>query len=293
MIDSVNQENLPMIKIKLLADSTCDLSPKLVEDNKIGIIPLYVNFGIQSYQDNVDITPKELYARVKRDGALPTTAAPTPDNFKAEFEKYVAQGQDIIYISISSKLSSSYQNACTAAAQFPSGKVTVIDSHNLSSGIGLLVMIAADCLQKGWDVTRTVAAVQAKIDKVETEFIIDSVEYLHKGGRCSGLQMFLSSLLKIHPIIEVANGSMHLAAKVRGGRQQVMDHLLTSAINNLESIDVQRVFVTHSESPEDAFWLKNKLENQASLKDVIITEAGCVISTHCGPKTVGILYLKK
>jgi DegV family protein with EDD domain len=282
-----------MNDIKLLADSTSDLSEELIQKHDIGIIPLYVNFGLQSYQDNVEITAKELYAKVEKGGILPTTSAPTPDNYVAEFEKHIESGKDVIYIGISSKLSSSYQNACTAALRFPPGRIRVIDSLNLSSGIGLLVMTAADCIQKGLDSAKTEATVKSKIGKVETAFVLNTVEYLYKGGRCSGLQMFFSSLLKIHPVIKVTDGSMHAAAKVRGGRRQMLEHLLACVKDDMENVDPLRLIVANSECPEDARWLKDKLSQLKIVDEIVLTEASCVISTHCGPKTLGIFYLKK
>lgn len=279
--------------VKLLADSTCDLSPELVARYDIGIIPLYVNFGTNSYRDNVDITPRELYRRVKENGLLPMTSAPTPQDYLTEFAKYIDQGMDVIYISISSKISSSYQNACRAVEGLVRGRVRIIDSLNLSTGIGLLVMAAADALEQGFDFDQTCRLVQEKIGRVETKFIIDTLDYLHKGGRCTGLQMFLSSLLKIHPVIQVADGSMYPAAKVRGGRQQVLNHLVNDTLDKLESIDPKRIFITHSDSDEDALWIQNKLAGIPQFEQINITRAGCVISSHCGPKTVGILYLKK
>jgi DegV family protein with EDD domain len=282
-----------MNKVKLITDSTADLSPELIKQYDVAVIPLYVNFGTRSYKDNVDIDTRTLYRMVDEGHVLPTTSAPTPDDFIAEFGKYINQGMDILCTTISSKFSSSYQNACLAAAAFPAGRIKVIDACNLSSGIALQVLTAADCLNTGLSLEKTFALVKGKVDKVETEFIIDSVEYLHKGGRCSGLQMFLSSLLKIHPIIKVENGAMKAAAKVRGGRQQVLNQLLSDAVKNLARMDPRRVFITHSLADEDAAWLKEQLSKLEGLQDIIITNASCVISTHCGPKTVGILYLLK
>jgi DegV family protein with EDD domain len=282
-----------MNAVKLLTDSTSDLSDELIKKYDIGVIPLYVNFNTQSYRDNVDIKPKELYAIVSKTGALPTTSAPTPSDYTGEFQKYIDKGMDLIYISISSKISSSYQNAVTAAAGFPSGRIKVIDSLNLSSGIGLLVMTAADCIEQGKGLEEIGRTVMETIGRVDTEFIIDTVEYLHKGGRCSGLQMFLSSILKIHPIIKVDNGSMRLAEKIRGGRQQVLNHLVDNAVKNSGDIDPRRIFITHSESGDEALWVTNKLLELGKFDQVLITEASCVISSHCGPKTVGILYIRK
>ena len=145
-------------------------------------------------------------------------------------------------------------------------------------------MTAADCIEQGQGLEETGQTVMEKIGRVDTEFIIDNVEYLHKGGRCSGLQMFLSSVLKIHPIIKVDNGSMRLVAKIRGGRQQVLNHLIDDAVKSIGDIELKRVFITHSESGEEALWVKNKLSELGKFDQVLITEASCVISSHCGPK---------
>jgi DegV family protein with EDD domain len=281
-----------MSKIKLTTDSTSDLSDEQIKQSDIAIIPLYVNFSTQSFKDNVDISTKELYRKVSQTGALPSTSAPTPADFSKEFKKYIEKGMDILHVSISSKISAAYQNACAAAEQFPSGRIKVIDSFNLSSGIGILVMSAADCIEKGLSLDDTVKAVKDQVEKVETEFIVDTVEYLYKGGRCSGVQMILSSLLKIHPIIEVSDGSMHLTAKIRGSRQNVLNRLVNDTTQNLSVMDHRRIFITHSESDEDAVWIKKQLEGLNKFKEVLITNASCVISSHCGPKTIGIIGLK-
>jgi len=257
------------------------------------VIPLYVNFGVNSYKDNVDIKPPELFRKVKESGILPMTSAPTVADFIAEFKKYIDKDMDIIHISISSKISASYQNACNAALQFPDGRITVIDSLNLSSGIGMLVMKAADCIGSGMSRDDTVRTVITSIPKVRTEFIIDTVEYLHRGGRCSGLQMLMSSLLEIHPIIRVADGSMQLAAKVRGNRQVVLNRLIKDAVNVLDKIDPTIVFITHAESDDDAVLIKNRLTGYDGIKHLAVTDASCVISSHCGPKTIGIIYMEK
>jgi len=282
-----------MRTVKLFTDSTSDLSAEIIKQYNIAVIPLYINFGLQSYRDGLDIQANELFNQVKKTGKLPKTSAPSVEDFAAEFKKYLEQGMDVLHISISSKISAAYQNACTAAAQFPADRIRVIDSLNLSTGIGILVMKAADCVQQGLKLADIAQAVQSAIPKVRTEFIIDTVEYLHKGGRCSGLQMLLSSLLEIHPIIQVTDGSMHLASKIRGNRQIVLRRLVKDAVDNLGSINPERVFVTHCESAEDAAWIKTQLVEKNTFKQTLITNASCVISSHCGPKTVGIIYLEK
>jgi DegV family protein with EDD domain len=282
-----------MRPVKLFTDSTSDLPPEIVKQDEIAIIPLYVNFGTLSYRDGIDIKPAELYRKVKETGKLPMTSAPTVADFNAEFKKYVDNQMDILHISISSKISSSYQNACTAAEQFPAGRIKVIDSLNLSSGIGIQVLAAADCIRRGLCLAETAANVQTVVATVRSQFILDTVEYLHKGGRCSGLQMLLSSLLEIHPIIAVADGSMHMAAKIRGNRQVVLHSLVKDTIGKIDSIKLQRVIVTHSECVNDAKCIADQLAALNKIEKILIADASCVISSHCGPNTTGIFYLVK
>ena len=282
-----------MRPVKLFTDSTSDLPEETLERYGISVIPLYVNFGQQSFRDNIDITPTGLFSKVKETGTLPKTSAPTIEDFSAGFKKYVGMGMDVLHISISSKISASYQNACRAAAQFPEGSVKVIDSLNLSSGIGILVMTAADGIEKGLGLDDIVRTVQSAAGKVRVEFIIDTVEYLHKGGRCSGLQMLLSSLLEIHPVIKVNDGAMHMAAKVRGNRQTVLHRLVKDTLDNMDNIDRERILITHCESADDASWIKDQLIGMDKFRHILVTNASCVISSHCGPGTIGIIYLEK
>jgi DegV family protein with EDD domain len=281
-----------MRPIKLITDSTSDLSEEIIKQNNICVVPLYVNFGVQSYKDNIDIKPDELFRKVKETGKLPMTSAPSIADFTDVFKQYIDQEMDILYISLSSKISAAYQNACVTVSQFPEGRIRVIDSLNLSTGIGILVMNAADCIEKGLSLEDTVKTVQSKIVKVKTEFILDTVEYLYKGGRCSSVQMLLSSILEIHPIIKVADGSMHMAAKIRGNRQMVLRNLIKDFMNNKNSVNRERIFVTHTESIEDAAKIKAHIEELNIIKKIYVTNASCVIASHCGPKTIGIIYME-
>jgi DegV family protein with EDD domain len=282
-----------MRPVKLLTDSTSDLSEEILKQYDIEIIPLYVNFGTQSYRDNIDIRPAELFKKVKETGKLPKTSAPTVVDFADKFSKYIKKDMDILHISLSSKISAAYENAFQAATQFPKDRVKVIDSLNLSAGIGILVLNAGDCIKNGLNLEDTFNSVQSKISKVKTEFIIDTVEYLHKGGRCSGLQMLLSSLLEIHPIIKVSNGGMHMTAKVRGNRQVVLRNLVKDFMDNKYTVNPDRIFITHAKSDEDASHIKAQLAELNLVKQIYITDASCVISSHCGPKTIGIIYLEE
>jgi DegV family protein with EDD domain len=282
-----------MGKVKVFTDSTSDLSQELITQNDIGVVPLYVCFNNNSYRDGVDIFPEDVLEKVKKDGALPTTSAPSPGDFYDAFKSYVDQGQDIVYIGLSSKISATMQNVHIAASQFPVGHVYVVDSLNLSTGIGLLVMKAVEYAREGMSAEEIVTNVEKLIPKVRTEFIIDTLDYLYKGGRCSVLQSIFGSILKIHPIVAVSEGKMILSGKVRGKRQRIVAQLLENALQNAENMDMDRIFITHAMSDEDAKLLKEELEKNVKAKDVIITTAGCVIFSHCGPGTVGILYIEK
>lgn len=282
-----------MTKVKIFADSTCDLPQEWMQKYDIGLVPLYVTFGDQTFKDGVDITTPQLYAKVSETGSLPKTAAPSPADFIAAFSPAIEDGREIVYISLSSELSSTYQNALIAAGEFPDGKVTVIDSLNLSTGIGLQVMKAVKAAEQGKSPAEIADIVEKVKPLVETEFVIDSLEYLYKGGRCSGMQNLVGSLLKIRPVIKVIDGKMTPAYKVRGKREKALEQMLSNALDKREEMDNDLIFVTHSLAAEDARELKRLLEEKTGAREVAVSDAGCVISSHCGAKTIGILYVKK
>lgn len=282
-----------MGSIKIFADSTCDLPPDWIEEHHIGIVPLYVTFEERTYKDGVDLNPSRLYELVGQTRRLPKTAAPSPADFIQAFTPYVEAGQSILYISLSSELSSTYQNALIAAAEFEDGTVTVFDSLNLSTGIGLQVMKAVQAANQGLGISEIIELLYQVRPNVETEFVIDSLDYLYKGGRCSGLQNLVGSLLKIRPVIKVAEGKMTPAYKVRGGRDKALNQLLRNALARVDEMDHDTIFITHSLADEDAVQLRDALVAKTRAKHVAISNAGCVISSHCGAKTIGILYTKK
>ncbi|SDY97273.1 EDD domain protein, DegV family [Proteiniborus ethanoligenes] len=280
-----------MSKIKIFADSTSDLSKNLIENNQISIVPLYVGFDDESYKDGVQITTKDLYTKVAEYDKLPKTSAPSPLDFVNAFKPFVEEGRDILYIGISSKLSSTLQNAKIAASEFPNAKIEIVDSFNLSTGIGLLVMKAVDFANEGMGVEDIAAKLRELAPNVETAFVPDTLDYLYKGGRCSATQALMGSVLKIRPIIKVVDGGMIVGQKARGKREKILETMLENALKDKDSMDKKRVFVTHTEGLEDANFLKEQLEKELDVEEVIITDAGCVISSHCGPNTVGILYI--
>ncbi|MEO3944618.1 DegV family protein [Gorillibacterium sp. CAU 1737] len=281
-----------MRKIKIFTDSTSDLTPKLLERYQIGVVPLYVVFGEASYRDGVDMVPGTLYRLVDETGGLPKTSAPSPGDFLAHFESFLNDGYDIVYIGLSSELSSTIQNAKIVASQFEEGRVTVIDSLNLCTGIGLQAVQAARMAEEGKTPHEIEDFLLRKRGDIESEFIIDTLDYLHKGGRCSSVQAFIGNMLKIRPVVKVVNGKMIVAAKIRGKREKALNQLLDNALENVDKIIPGSIYVAHSFSLEEAQYLRDELTRRTGDPDISITEAGCVISSHCGPQTVGVFYMK-
>lgn len=281
-----------MNKVKIITDSTSDLTTEILKKSDISVVPLYVNFNDESFIDGVNITTKELYEKVEKYGCLPKTAAGSPADFYKVFKKFIDEDMDIVFIGLSSKLSSHLQSAILAANDFPEGRIHIIDSLNLSSAIGLLVLKAVDFKNQGLPAAEIALKVRQLVPKVKTEFIIDTLDYLYKGGRCSALQSLVGGMLKIRPVVKVVDGSMVPAQKLMGKRDKALNTMLANVIKEKENIDPARIMVTHSLS-DDAEYLKSELKKNLDVNEVIITEAGCVISSHCGPNTIGILYIEK
>lgn len=280
-----------MNSVKIFTDSTSDLCHDILSKNDIGLIPLYVGFGDNTLKDGLEIKTEDLYKKVAEYGILPKTSAPSPNDFFNSFKPYIDKGYNIVYISISSKLSSTIQNAKIAASEFDEGRIKIVDSLNLSTGIGLLVMKAADYAKQGYCSNEIANLVKEVVPKVETNFIIDTLDYLYKGGRCSALQSIVSNVLKIRPIIKVVDGKMIVGQKIRGKRIKALKAILNNTYDDKKTIDKSRLMITHSMADEDAIYLKNELSKHIDVENIIITKAGCVISSHCGPNTIGILYI--
>lgn len=282
-----------MSKVKIFADSTSDLTTAWINQYNIGVIPLYVVFDEESYKDGMEITPAELYQRVEKTDRLPKTTAPSPKDFMDAFGPHIERGEDILYISLSSELSSTYQNALIAAAEYPENRVRIVDSLNLCSGIGLLVMKAVKAAESGKSLDEIVSLVETYRPLVETEFVIDTLEYLYKGGRCSGMQNFIGSLLQIRPVLKVVDGGIIPAYKIRGKKEKAVGQMLDNTLANVDIMDNDLIIVVHTYAEEEALRLAAILREQTGAREVAVAEAGCVISSHCGPHTIGIMYTKK
>lgn len=281
-----------MNKVLILTDSTCDLSKELIEKNNIHILPLYVNFKDKTFQDGVDITPTELFAMVEKNGELPKTSAISIGTFYVKFEEYLKEGYDIFYTGISSKMSVSYNNAVLASKEFEEGRIFVHDSLNLSTGIGLQVLKACKFRDEGKSAKEIYEAMQGIQNKIKTSFVIHTMEYLYKGGRCSSMQKIFGTFLKIKPIIRVTDGKMDVYKKPRGPMHKALEEMLLDIKADVNNLDLDHVMITHSFADEDVPFLLEELK-KLNIPNIDVTRAGCVISSHCGKRTIGILYIVK
>ena len=255
----------------------------------VQFVPLHVLVnGIDHLDSQYPIT--ELFKSVSETGELPKTAAPSVKEFQSFFDR----NDESIYIGLSSQLSATMSNAQLAKDLMSKADLHLIDSLNLSTGIGLLVLKAVDLMKAGTSTEEIVAEIEATRPKVRTAFVIDTMDYLYKGGRCTALQAIFGSMLQIRPVIHVReDGTLGVLDKVRGSRKKALDTLLHRFENNLPKIDLTRVFVTHTGCVEDAEYLAGQLINLAEIRNVHITTAGATIASHCGPNTIGILYISE
>ena len=285
-----------MNKVKIIADSTVDLTKEMYESLDIHVLPLQVNFGEESFEDGVTITADEMYARVEKDKELPHTAAVPPQKIEEAFRKYIDEGYDIIFTGIGSKLSTTYQNANIAKGMIDGAedRIFILDSLNLSSGTGLLVLKMCKLRDEGKSAKEIFDLVSPLVSKVSAQFVVDKLDYLHKGGRCSGASKIFGHLLHIHPVIKVVDGSMIVYKKARGKLSAGIDEQIEELKNDLPNVDMDNIMITDSGVSEaDRKYFHDKVGELVDPSIIRHTRAGCVISCHCGPGTIGVLYIKK
>ena len=279
-------------KVLIASDSTTDLNEELIERYGIKIIRLNINLGDKTYSDGLDITPDLIYQHYEKCGQLPKTAAPNVADFSDFFEEYTSQGYDIVCFTISSEMSSTYNNARIAAEDFDG--VYAVDTRNLSTGGGLVVVAAAEMAQAGKSAAEIAKACEDIIPRVDASFVIDDLEFLHKGGRCSALAAFGANLLKLKPCIAVRNGKMGVTKKYRGRFDAVLEKYIVEQLGDISDVELDHVFVTHAGC--DAAIYQRCLEAVkaiAPFKEVHLTRAGCTVSSHCGKDTLGVLFIRK
>ena len=278
----------------LCADSTCDLSPELKETYQVHCYPLHVILGDTTYADGVDLTPDDIYATYNQQKILPKTAAVNTAEYVDFCKPFIDAGNEVVYISLGSGLSSSHNNCRIAAEELPG--LYVVDSRNLSTGSGLLVLEAAKRIADGMPAAQVAAEVQALTDTVQASFVLDTLEFLYKGGRCSALAMFGANLLQLKPGIEVntADGTMGVGKKYRGSLDKALQQYVKDKLEGRTDIRTDRLFITHSGISEERIaMVKAEVAKYQTFDEVLITRAGCTISSHCGPNTLGILFMTK
>ncbi|MBQ6116649.1 MAG: DegV family protein [Oscillospiraceae bacterium] len=281
-----------MEKIKVTCDSTCDLTPELYQSYGVDILPLGITLGETLYYDGVNVAAKDLFAYADRTGTLPKTSAVSPNTYIETFRPYVEDGYSIIHINISSEFSTCYQNACLAAAELEN--VYPIDSRNLSSGSGHLVLLAVELARQGLNAREIVDILNERKEKLDVSFVLQHLDYLRMGGRCSGVAVLGANLLKLRPEIRVVDGKMTVGTKYRGSMERSVLDYVRGRLANRDDVEPGRIFVTHSGVPKD---LEDKVvalvKELHPFREVLVTRAGSTISSHCGPECLGVLFFKK
>ena len=275
----------------ITADSTVDLSRELVKRFEIHIIPLTVIVGEESYLDGIDFTPADMYKRYHADGTLPKTAAPSLQKFYDFFKTFTDEGCEVVHLDISSELSNAYNAARLAAGELEG--VHVVDSRMLSTGAGLLVIEAAECRDRGMDATAIAAHLDELKYKVSTSFVLDTLEFMWKGGRCTGVTAFGANLLRIKPALHMKDGKLEIYKKYRGRMEDVYGQYITELLRG-KAIRPAHVFLTESGEiePELIERLISLVKELSGCREVHHTTAGSTISSHCGPRCLGVLYIE-
>ena len=276
-------------------DSTCDLTPRLLERFHIRTVPLTIQSGERVFPDDGRYTSSELYADYRRNGALPRTTAVSPEEFKAFFAPILAEGFDIVHIDISSELSCTCQNALLAAQELAElGEIHVVDSRQLSTGGGLLALQGAKLRDQGMAAADIAGELRRLAPLSDTSFVLDTLEYMWKGGRCSGVTALGANMLKLKPSLEIRDGKLVVCKKYRGAMEKVYRQYVTERLAG-KAVVGDWAFITHSgEVPEDTLRQLTELVRElAPFKEVFITQAGCTVSSHCGPGTLGVLFLRQ
>ena len=282
-------------QVVITADSTCDLPQALITARDITVIPLSILLGEQEYLDGVEVTPEDIYRYVAQTGDLPKTAAVPPSRYYELFESAVNAGKKVVHIGLSSGISSSYQNACVAAADFD--EVYCVDSKSLCTAMGLLVLKACDFRDKGMDAAKIADKVNKLVPKLSATFVLSNLEYLHKGGRCSGVARFGANVLGIKPCIAVDNvtGKMDVAKKYRGKMEQVYQQYINDCLADANKADTARLVIANSGHIDAATlaFARGVAEGKGKFEEIITADAGCTISSHCGPQTLAVFYIRK
>ena len=283
-------EQISKSKIILSADSTCDLNSDLLERYGIETIALPVNLGDKACLDGIDVHTPDLFAYYKETGKLPTTSAPTPAYYEDFYQKWTGEGFEVVHLSISGEMTVTPNIARMAAENFPD--VYPVDSRNVSSGMGMLAVYAAELRDQGLSAAEIADKVREQSKKVRTAFVISTLLYMYKGGRCTGVQMLGANLLNLKPCIEVQDGKMGVTKKYRGNLESVVCQMITDKLTNGEKLNPSRIMIAHYDAGEKVLAAaQKKIRELAPFQEIDINDTGCSVSVHCGPGTLGIIYM--
>ena len=283
------------MRIKITSDSTCDLTKELLEKHDIYIFPLTIikGDGEGEYLDGIEIQPQDIFDYVESGKGVTHTSAVNISDFQEKFETFSKEYDAVIYVGISSDFSACYQNAVIAAQDFDN--VYPFDSRNLSSGIGHLVLDAALMAENGMSAQDIINTLATRTDKVEASFVIDSLKYLHRGGRCSGVAALGANVLKLKPCIEVKDGKMDVGKKYRGNFDKVILQYVSDKLAGRDDLDLKRIFITHPPGMDQKIIdsVFDAVQTHGNFEEIIESYAGCTISHHCGPVCLGVLFFHK
>ena len=282
-------------KIIITTDSACDLSEELLKEHDIRVIPLHVNFEDKEYKDGVNIDLIKMFATVETSGKTPKTSAIAPGEFVEFFENILKKEPDahIIYMGIGSTLSTTYQSAILAKEMLDTEQIHILDTKNLSTGIGLALLKASIYRSLGWNIEKVVRKLNLLIPRIKVQFVIKTLDYLRRGGRCKTLTFLIGSLLKIRPMIAVREGRLVVGRKVIGPMKKACLDMVKIFDRDIEKIDPEFMFITHCCAEESIDLIKAEIEKHNKVENIYITQAGCTVGSHCGPGTIGILYILK
>ncbi len=278
--------------VKILADSTCDLSQQLRTEYEIDLARLYITLGDKNLTDGLEVLPDDIYAHYEKTGELPKTAAYSVADYAELFGSWREKGYEVVHISISQNLSSSHQNACLAAQDMDG--VYVVDSRNLSTGSGHLAILGSILAKEGKSAKEIYDILVDASHKVDASFVLDTLAFMAKGGRCSNFTALGANLLKIKPCLEVKNGSLGVCKKYRGSLAKCHQQYVADRLSDPDDIDTRLLFITNSGIDESIVELvTNEVKKHVNFERIEYTRAGCTVSSHCGPNTLGILFFHK
>ena len=278
------------MSIKITATSTCDLPPELLERYQITMVPLYVSFGEGTYKDGLEATPEDIFRHVEGGGQLPSTSAVNIADYQELFAGLSPKYDAVLHITIGSEFSCCYQNALVAAEDYDN--VYVVDSRNLTVGQGILALEAAIAAERGDSIDDILKMLDGMTGRVDTTFVVDKLDYLAKGGRCSSVVALGANLLRLKPCIVLADGKMAVGKKYRGAFEKVLPDYVRDQLTG-KNVDLNRIFVVSTRCDPAIPAAVCDVVKEFGFREVLTAVAGCTISCHCGPNTLGIIFLRK